>query len=129
MPSRTIIPVVKALYLCDGHIGFPNQKTDLMGIFNAMRPSSYPHVRSQFVIFAQLTASIGKVPFYFDITFAPTGQQVHTTPVRDLIFPRRDKIIQLALTICGCHFPSAGNYLVELFCDGQWTADTTLALL
>jgi len=26
-----IIPFAKALYLCDGHLGFANQKTDLMG--------------------------------------------------------------------------------------------------
>ena len=32
-----IIPFAKALYLCDGHLGFANQKTDLMGIFNSIR--------------------------------------------------------------------------------------------
>ena len=29
----------------------------------------------------------------------------------------------------GCLFPTPGLYLVELFCDGQWVADTSLELL
>ncbi len=44
MSLPAITPVAKALYICDGHIGFANQKTDLMGIFNAIRPPQYPHL-------------------------------------------------------------------------------------
>jgi len=64
-----IISFAKALYLCDGHLGFANQKTDLMGIFNSIRAPSYPHVQSHFVIFAQLTGGLGQVPFYLDVSF------------------------------------------------------------
>jgi hypothetical protein len=28
--------VAQALYLCDGHLGFPGGKTDLMGLFNGI---------------------------------------------------------------------------------------------
>src|SRR5262245_8553683 len=59
-----IIPAAKALYLCDGCIGFPNQKTDLIGLFNSIRPMKYPHVQSQFVVFAQLLGGLGQVPSY-----------------------------------------------------------------
>jgi hypothetical protein len=33
MSSATIAPVAQALYLCDGHLGVPGGKTDLMGLF------------------------------------------------------------------------------------------------
>ena len=124
-----IIPVAKALYLCDGHLGFPSHKTDLVGIFNSIRPKKYPHVQKHFVIFAQLISGLGPVPFYFDVRFAPTGQLVHTTNSHKLNFPHRHKLVQLAYTMQNCRFPQAGIYLVELFCGGQWVADTTLDLL
>lgn len=125
----TIIPYAKALYLCDGHMGYANQKTDLVGIFNAIRPSTFPHAQGQFVIFAQLVGGFGQVPFYFDVTFAQSGQVVYTTNTHRLAFPRRDQLVQLAYTMHGCQFPAPGLYLVELYCDGQWVADTSLDLL
>ena len=129
MPTRRIIPVAKALYLCDGHIAIPNQKTDLMGIFTSIRPASYPHVQNHFVIYAQLISGLGQVPFYFDVRFAPTGQLIRTTNIHTLNVPRRDKLVELALTMQGCPFPQLGIYLIELHCDGQWVADTALELL
>jgi uncharacterized protein DUF6941 len=125
----TIVPFAKALYLCDGHLGFADQKTDLVGIFNTIRARSFPHVQPHFVIFAQLIGGLGQVPFYFDVTLAQTGQVIHTTNTQVLSFPRRDKLVQLAYTIQGCGFPAAGVYVVELYCDGQWVADTSLDLL
>ena len=87
--AMPIIPFAKALYLCDGHIGFQNQKTDLIGLFNAIRPSSYPHRQTQFMIFAKLTGGLGQVPFYIDVTLPQTGQLIHTTQMRLLHFPHR----------------------------------------
>lgn len=129
MAPATIIPVAKALYLCDGHIGFPSQKTDLVGIFNSIRAKKYPHAQKHFVVFAQLISGLGIVPFYFDVRFAPTGKLIHTTNIQNLNFPHRDKLVQLAFTMRGCLFPQPGIYLIELFCNGQWVTDTTLELL
>jgi len=129
LPPGTIIPVAKTLYLCDGHIAFPNRKTDLMGIFTAIRPLSYPHIQKHFVIYAQLISGLGLVPFYFDVRFAQTGQLIRTTNTHVLNFPNRDKVIELALTMQGCPFPQPGIYLIESYCNGQWVADTSLELL
>jgi hypothetical protein len=124
-----IIPFAKALYLCDGHLGFANQKTDLVGIFNSIRAPFFPHLQQHFVIFAQLIGGLGPVRFYFDVTLAQTGQLVHTTNVHVLSFPRRDRLVQLAYTMQGCSFPVSGVYLIELYCEGQWIADTSLDLV
>jgi hypothetical protein len=127
--SVSILPVAKTLYLCDGHIGFSNQKTDLMGIFNSIRPARYPYVHKQFVIFAQLISGLGQVPFFLDLRYAATGQTIYTSKAQLLYFAHRQKLVQLAYTVHGCLFPQPGTYLVELFCNGQWVADTTLELL
>ena len=86
-------------------------------------------MQKHFVIFAQLTGGLGQVPFYFDVSLPQTGQLLHTTNTHLLQFPHRDKLVQLAYTMQGCLFPMPGVYLIELFCDGQWVADTPLDLL
>jgi hypothetical protein len=129
LAQAVIVPDVKALYLCDGCIGFTNQKTDLIGLFNSIRPQLYPHTQQQFVIFAQLIGGLGNVPFYVDMRFAANDQLVHTTSTHRLHFPHRKRLVQLAYTIQDCRFAQPGRYLVELYCDGTWVADTTLDLL
>jgi hypothetical protein len=124
-----IIPVAKNLYLCDGHIAFPNRKTDLMGVFTAILPLRYPHIPKYFVIYAQLISGLGLVPFYFDVRFANTGKLIRTTNTHTLNFPHRNKVVELALTMQGCPFPQPGIYLIELYCNDQWVADTSLELL
>lgn len=126
MSSAVIPPVAKTLYLCDGHIGFPNQKTDLIGLYNSIAASSYPYVKKNFVIFAQLVQGLGLVPFNVDIRHAASDQLVYASNVHHLNFPDRDKLVQLAYTVQGCTFAQAGIYLVELYCDGKWVGDTTL---
>jgi len=50
-----ILPVAKSLYLCDGHLGLTSGKTDLMGIFDSIRPhGGYPHTHPSLVVFARL---------------------------------------------------------------------------
>jgi hypothetical protein len=76
-----------------------------------------------------LISGLGKVPYYFDVRLAPTGQLIRTTNIHTLNFPRRDKLVELALTMQGCPFPQPGMYLVELHCKGQRDTDTALDLL
>jgi hypothetical protein len=128
MAQNTILPFAKAIYLCDGCIGFPNQKTDIVALFNTIRAPIYPHTQKQFVVFAQLCGSLGKVPFYIDVRYAPTGDLIYTTGTNLLNFKNREQVVQLAYTIRDCPFPNPGQYVVELFCDAYWVADTTLKL-
>jgi hypothetical protein len=128
MSSATIVPVAQALYLCDGHIGVSGGKTDLMGLFNSIFPTGYPHAQRHFVVFARLLQGLGRVPFYIDIRFALTQQLIHVSSTHTLVFPNRDTLVEMALTMKDVRFPRAGIYLVELYCDAQWVADTTLLL-
>jgi hypothetical protein len=109
LSPASIVPVAKSLYLCDGHIGFANQRTDLFGPFSAIRPTQYPHLHHQFVIFAQLTGGLGQTPFFIDIRYAAVGSLVHTTSAQLLQFPHRDKLVHLVYTIRDCLFPHQGS--------------------
>jgi hypothetical protein len=128
MSTATIIPVAQALYLCDGHIGVPGGKTDLMGLFNSILPVSYPHVQKYLVVFARLLQGLGHVPFYVDVRFASTQQLIHVSGTHTLFFPDRNTLVEMALTMRDVRFPTPGIYLLELYCNAQWVADTTLLL-
>lgn len=125
-----IVPVAKALSLCDHHVGYRDGKVDLYGLFNAIRPEAgYPYTRGRFCVFAQLINGLGQVPFFVDVRDANSGGLVWTTQQRNLVFPSRTSLVQLALTIEGCRFDRPGLYTLELFCDNTWVCDTQVLLL
>jgi hypothetical protein len=128
MSAALIVPVAQALYLRDGHLAFSGGKTGLMGLFNSIHAPGYPHVQKQFVVFARLLQGLGQVPFYVDIRFAPTQQLAHVSNTHTLLFPDRNTVVEVALILKGVRFSQPGIYLVELFCDSQWVADTTILL-
>jgi hypothetical protein len=98
-----VVPVAKAMYLCDYHVGYSDGKVDLYGLFNAIRPESgFPYTRSRFCVFAQLINGLGKVPFFVDVRSAAEDELVWTTETRQLTFPNRNTVVQVALTIEGC---------------------------
>src|SRR3954453_20484624 len=100
-----VVPVPKAITLCDHHVGYTDGKVDLYGVFNAIRPrAGFPYTRSRFCVFVQLTDGSGKVPFFVDIRFAATDELVWTAEVKHLSFRDRTTIVQLALPLEGCRF-------------------------
>lgn len=125
----SVVPVAKAISLCDYHVGYSDGKVDLYGLFNAIRPEAgYPYTRGRFCIYAQLVNGLGEVPFYVDIRSAETDELVWNTQVRQLRFPDRTTVVQLALSIEGCRFQQPGLYILELFCDNTWVCDTQILL-
>jgi len=63
-----------------------------------------------------------------DIRLAAGGQFVAGTLVHQLVFPTRDTIVNMVVTMKGVSFPQPGVFLVELLLDNQWVADTTMEL-
>jgi hypothetical protein len=125
----SVVPMAKALTLCDRVVGQPRGKVDLYGVFNAIRPTTgYPFVLERFRVFAQLGSGLGRVEFHVEVRFAATDGPVFSTTPRPLHFPDRDTVLQLSLGIDRCPFNQPGVYLVELYCDNVWVCDTRLLL-
>lgn len=123
-----IIPASRSLFLCDFHVGYQDGRVDLYGIFNALRPAIYPHVRRQVVVYAHLTGGLGHVPFFFDVRRASNDELIRTTGVRSVHFPDRGANVQLAMTLEGVRFTEPGVYVFSLFCHNTWVCDTTVTL-
>ena len=100
-----------------------------MGILDSIHPQGgYPHIHPSLVVFARLAQGLGTIPFRVDIRLAATGQFVAGTLVQQLVFPGRDKIVNMVVTMKGVSFPQPGVFLVESLLDNQWAADTTVEL-
>jgi hypothetical protein len=126
--ASDVLPVLKSIYLCDSYVGYANGKVDLYGLFSGIRPERFPHVQERFCIFAQLVNGLGETPFFFDIRQASTDRPIHTTDRNVQNFPNRTRIVQLAMTIRGCPFDEPGLYIIDLFCNNEWVADTAVRL-
>ena len=128
--AEPILPFPRALYVCDYHVGYENGKADLYGLINAIRPTDgYPYTAARFCVFAQLVNGLGRIPFFIDVRDAGTDELIWTTQIKELVFPDRRTISQLAMTIEGCVFPRKGLYILDLYCDNTWVCDTQLQLL
>lgn len=124
----SIVPVAKALYLCDYHVGYASGKIDLYGVFKAIQPKQYPFRKGPFVCFFQLIGGLGTVNFHIDVRRASDMKVLDWSGTRTLQFPDRDTLVQVAWTFPGCTFGESGLYFVELYCDNTWVTDTTLKL-
>src|SRR5262245_36492851 len=126
--AAAVIPSAKAIYLCDFHVGYSNGKIDLYCLFNSIRPTAYPYRKESFVCFARLLGGLGDVSFHIDTRRAADQQLIHWTGTRTLHFPDRETLLHVAVTIPGSVFDQPCIYLVELYCDNTWVADTTVRL-
>jgi hypothetical protein len=72
---------------------------------------------------------LGDVPFHIDVKRAADDRLIDCSDVHRLRFPNRDTLLQVAVTMHGSVFEAPGVYLVELYCDNVWVADTTIQLL
>jgi hypothetical protein len=126
--SDKIIPTPRSLFLCDFHVGYPDGRVDLTGIFNAIRPALYPHVRPRLVVFAQLSGGLGDVPFFFEIRREHDDELIRTTATRTIHFVDRVSTVQLVMTLEEVRFSEPGIHAVSLFCHNTWVCDTVASL-
>lgn len=121
------IPSAKALYLCE-ETDVEGGQTNLYALFDGIRPRQYPHAHPSFICFAQLRGGLGDVRCHIDVRRASDSRLVYVTDVLPLHFLNHDHQLQVTVHIRRCVFESPGVYLVELYCDNAWVADTTLLL-
>lgn len=130
MASGVILPVPKALYLCEAYIGYPaTGVTDLMNIFNALRPDSYPFTQQDFVVYSRLSGGLGTAQLFIEIHDTYSGDLLGISNTFPLNFPRRTITVELAITFQSITFANPGVYTIELYIENQFSCDCTLELL
>ena len=65
---------------------------------------------------------------HIDVRRASDSRLIYVTDPLPLHFLDHDHQLQVVVHLEGCVFESSGVYLVELYCDNAWVADTALLL-
>lgn len=60
------------------------------------------------------------------VVSAATGQVVFYSPVYGVRFTNRLAVVSVNIRLTNCPFPAAGEYWVELYCDGEVIGDRAL---
>lgn len=129
----SVVPVTKALYLCDEVLGDPsNQKVHLLGVFNAVRPAdegAYPYHLPRLCVFAQLAGGVGMLPFRVDVVDAQDQSIVYTSPEWQVRFRNRHTTVSACFRVLDLPFPRPGVYIVELYAQNTFLDDRAFHLL
>ncbi|MCI0699838.1 MAG: hypothetical protein L0241_01965 [Planctomycetia bacterium] len=126
-------PVAKAIYVCDQVV--PNvarQTIDLLGVFNAFRlptGQSVPYTLARMCVFVQMEDGLGDAELQVFVVSAATGQVIFHSPIHRVRFPNRLTVVSANIRLVNCPFPTAGEYWVELYCDGQIMGDRVVHVL
>lgn len=126
--AGVIVPVARAVYLCDRVSLSGSGKVDIHGVFNLIRAAAFPSVHPRFTVFAQLVHGLGTVRVHVDIRRMSDWQLVHASGPTAVTFQARSQTRYIALTLPGVPFHRPGMYAVELLCNNTWVADASLEL-
>jgi len=130
MGMASVIPVAKALYLCDEILSDPARaKPHLLGVLNAIRVASFPHVLARLCVFAKLSDGLGDIRCRARIVNARTSSIVFETPEHTIRFRDRRQILYANFRIEQLVWTAPGESVVELFCDGQFVDDAVLMVV
>ena len=125
-----VVPVAKALYLCDEILSDPaRMKPHLVGILNAIRAPSFPHVLPRLGIFAQLVGGFGEVPCVVRVVNAHNRELVYESPVRTVAFGDRLDTRYFVMRLANITIRTAGDFWVEFYCGGLFVDDALLRIL
>ena len=126
--EQPILPFAQSLILCDGYEVRDEEKIDLIGTFDKIQATHYPHIHESFGVIARLTGGRGTITTFVDIRVARTLELVQCTASKQFTIPTRDTVVLLVNGFEDISFSRPGIYLVELYCENTPIADFRLLL-
>ena len=127
MPRPMPVPV--SLLLCDDvtHEARTN-RTHLIGLFDAIRPRSFPHRHRCLGAFLALT---GVEDNYMSqaVCVAPDGTRSFASSPRELRFPRPNFVVRAFFRFFLPQFRRPGIYRMQFFCENQLLAERPFTVL
>ena len=127
IPMVSMIPIAKALYLCDEVLSDPTRsKPHLIGVLNAIRPPAFPHILKQLCVCAQLSGGHREVRCGVRIVNALDLGVVYESDQFMLRFDERVQIRFLILKLTEITIHAPGEYWIELTCNGEFMDDAVI---
>ena len=70
----------------------------------------------------------GPLRVFVDVRSLTTVELIYRIDPKVVTFASRTSVANIVFRVEACRFPSAGLYLVQLFCDNSWVCDAQLTL-
>jgi hypothetical protein len=120
MPDTKPPPVCKAILLFDQVIiDAISERISLIGIFDVLGFSSFPHETQPFAAYVELVDGIGKYALTIEVNDLQAGTILARQPAIELEFPERVNKAVLLINCARLHLPQEGAYDFVVFADNQ----------
>lgn len=118
-PQQKPTPMVLSVNICDTIIRDEiTKKASLIGLFNMIRASRFPCIHPQLHIHIALTNGHGN--YQAEVRFINAQQNKPIAGMRgELVFKSPLQVVEINLCWQRLNFESAGEYHVEILCDGE----------
>ncbi len=125
-----VAPQVLSLLVCDQIIvDRMTGKTSLIGMFANIAARKFPMRHPQLCVFASLTDGRGKTPLELCIMDSEDSRPPVVSGKATVEFKDPRAVACLNLHFNGLVFPEAGDYRVQLWCDGALLNEARLMLV
>lgn len=129
MPSKPQPPYVLALIICDAvYIDPATGKKTILGVFTAVRASSFPVIFPLITVYAALTDGRGKIPITFRLTTVDDDTVVVET-VGEISSDDPRAVCELIINFGNVPFPSPGEYRLQLIACGEFLMERRIVIV
>ncbi len=112
-------PEVLAMVICDMVIeDAESGKKSLIGLFDHVQTEELPSLLNELNVFVSLTDGRGQ-PSALLRCIRSEDDQVLFSARGQIEFPDPLAVVDLHFRICGCEFPTEGEYRFQFFCNGR----------
>ena len=123
MAKEGIKPTIIALVICDNIYTEPSGKTALVGLFNSVQASEFPHRHGRLAVFVSVTGLRSQAECKLEIVHGETDQVVVTAKGS---FPEQVgpvDVVDMEFILGNLVFPESGTYYIRF-----WGNDHLLAM-
>ncbi|MBI3409270.1 MAG: hypothetical protein HY040_13060 [Planctomycetes bacterium] len=123
-------PVAKCVYVCDEVVADPSSgKISVLNLWDAIRipaTAALPYTLKKVSVFVWCRDGLGKMKTRIDIIEVDSETVVRRTKSCVLDFKRRTDSIFARYKLANCIFPRPGDYLIEVYCEGEFIDDQVI---
>lgn len=113
------LPILVSLFLCDELIQDPQSgKTHVFGLFDSIRPRSFPHRQARIGVFVAVTGVSGVFAGRVKC-LGPDGSTAFGTMPQPLKLSRPNQVLRVFFRIVLAPFRRPGIYRIQFVCEDE----------
>ena len=123
------LPKLVSLFLCDEVVhDRASGKTNVFGMFDAIRPHSFPHQQARVGVFVALTGKLGTFEGRVQC-LGPDGATTFATLPRKLGISRGRPVLRVFFRVLQARFRVPGIYHMQFLCEDRILTEQPFVVL